>query len=259
MRSKLIEWSVALAVVIAGVLGCLLLARHIIGSHCQHYGGDCGPRAPIVTGLLLDSGGRRLHLYAGCGGSLQAMETAARVSLSYTTYRPPAGVGIACAMVDVQANLTRPLGDRQLLDGVSGHRISVLALDDVTGPDPRTARPTGPYRLNAPAGPSTRPAATTLPYFALPSIAQDYRLMAGSAPVTLVRSLSTPVFDQGWTLSRQHLRIAGRAARLWLQVGDPAALVVSWPRAGETLTVIARSLSRPAMSTLVQVAESVRG
>jgi hypothetical protein len=71
--------------------------------------------------------GLRLHGVIGCGGTLNATETADQVTI--TLHVDAMGPGtMSCAMVDVGVQLTTPLGQRAVVDGVTGHVVHVASV-----------------------------------------------------------------------------------------------------------------------------------
>jgi hypothetical protein len=71
--------------------------------------------------------GRRLHGVVLCGGTLRATESADRVTI--TLHVGAMGPGMmSCAMVDVSVRLATPLGDRTVVDGVTGQVVHVASV-----------------------------------------------------------------------------------------------------------------------------------
>jgi len=89
-----------------------------VGGQCA---GDVAWRGP----LKISPDGRRLHGYVGCGGTLRADETAETVTI--TLHVAALGPGMrTCALADVGVQLASPLGDRTVVDAVSGQQVRVI-------------------------------------------------------------------------------------------------------------------------------------
>jgi hypothetical protein len=88
-------------------------------------GGRCAADVAWSGAIHVSPDGQRLHGVVGCGGTLRAIETADTVTI--TLHVGAMGPGMmSCAMVDVGVRLARPLGSRSVVDGVSGHDVTVL-------------------------------------------------------------------------------------------------------------------------------------
>ena len=75
--------------------------------------------------LRLSADGLRLGGHVGCGGTLRADETADTVTI--TLHVGALGPGMrTCALVDVEVRLASPLGDRAVVDAVTGRRVRVV-------------------------------------------------------------------------------------------------------------------------------------
>lgn len=256
MRAKLITASVASAVVLAAAAAVLLIVEHLIGSRCQRNGGDdCQPPSALSSGVFLDANDRRLHVFVGCGGRLQAIETADRVSVKFTRHTFPGGMGVACAWVDVHTELGRALGSRIVVDGVSGRRLGVLSVSRLDSPDPRVARPISAYRVIAlPRSPLSAPV-PRLPPLDTPAIARDYQVIAGRTRLTLVRTLDPPSFTAGgWTIDPRRSSVHGAPAQLW---HSAAASALFWQHGGLSYLVSSSAGDRAPTSTLLRLAEAI--
>jgi hypothetical protein len=87
-------------------------------------GGRCAADVTWPGPIHVSPDGRRLHGVVGCGGTLHATETADRVTI--TLHVGAMGPGMmSCAMVDVGVRLATPLGQRTVIDGVTGHVVHV--------------------------------------------------------------------------------------------------------------------------------------
>lgn len=88
-------------------------------------GGRCAADVRWPGAIHVSADGRRLHGVVGCGGTLHATETADTVTL--TLHVGAMGPGtMSCAMVDVGVHLAAPLGQRTVVDGVSGAPLRVV-------------------------------------------------------------------------------------------------------------------------------------
>ncbi|HKC28441.1 MAG TPA: hypothetical protein VKB75_10560 [Jatrophihabitans sp.] len=74
--------------------------------------------------LTLGAGGTRLQGRFLCGGRLRATETATRVTVTYMASKVRPG-GLMCAQVPLTARLNTPLGNRAVVDGVTGKPLAV--------------------------------------------------------------------------------------------------------------------------------------
>jgi hypothetical protein len=76
--------------------------------------------------ISLSTDGHRLHGVITCGGTLHATETDDTVTI--TLHVGAMGPGtMLCARVDVSVRLAQPLGQRTVVDAVSGRVIQVLS------------------------------------------------------------------------------------------------------------------------------------
>ena len=87
-------------------------------------GGRCAADVAWPGSIQVSTDGRRLHGVINCGGSLRAVETADTVTLTLHVGAMSAG-SMSCARVDVGVRLASPLGQRTVVDAVSGQRIRV--------------------------------------------------------------------------------------------------------------------------------------
>jgi hypothetical protein len=87
-------------------------------------GGRCAAYVPWSGRIHLSPDGRRLHGIVDCGGTLHATETGDTVTLTLHVSALRPGM-MSCARVDVGVTLAQPLGQREVLDGVSGRPIQV--------------------------------------------------------------------------------------------------------------------------------------
>ena len=88
-------------------------------------GGRCASDVAWQGPLQLSADGLRLRGHVGCGGTLRADETADTVTI--TLHVDALGPGMrTCALVDVEVRLASPLGDRAVVDAVTGHRVRVV-------------------------------------------------------------------------------------------------------------------------------------
>ncbi|WP_151081958.1 hypothetical protein [Nocardioides cynanchi] len=88
-------------------------------------GGRCAADVAWPGPIQLSADGRRLHGVINCGGTLHAAETADTVTL--TLHVGAMGPGtMSCARVDVGVRLATPLGQRTVVDAVTGHTVKVL-------------------------------------------------------------------------------------------------------------------------------------
>ena len=110
----------ALAVVGTGAIGC--------SSHrgCSPpAGGRCAGPRPIGSGQLVESrDGLTLSGRFLCGGRLGETETSSEVVVTYEASAVGAGA-MSCANVPLSVTLTRALGNRTVLDGVTRRPITV--------------------------------------------------------------------------------------------------------------------------------------
>ena len=105
-------------------------ARPRAASCTPPAGGRCAQDVAWSGPIYLTRGGLRLHQVIICGGTLSATETAARVSIRLHLGAMGPGT-MSCARLDVGVRLASPLGDRSVVDAVSGHVVPV-----VHGPPP---------------------------------------------------------------------------------------------------------------------------
>jgi hypothetical protein len=87
-------------------------------------GGRCAADVAWPRAIHLSSDGRRLHGRLICGGTLHAVETADRVTIRLHVSAMGPGT-MSCAMIDVGVRLDSPLGDRVVVDAVSGRVVHV--------------------------------------------------------------------------------------------------------------------------------------
>jgi hypothetical protein len=88
-------------------------------------GGRCAADVAWPGSIRASADGRRLHGVINCGGTLRATETADTVTL--TLHVGAMGPGtMSCARVDVGVHLASPLGQRTVVDGVSGSTLRVV-------------------------------------------------------------------------------------------------------------------------------------
>jgi hypothetical protein len=113
------------------LLVCLTLTAcrvpHIApGDACSPpAGGRCAQDAGWRGPLLVTPDGRRLHQEIICGGVLHATETADQVTIRLHLDAMGPGT-MSCARVDVGVRLETPLGDRTVVDAVSGRTVRVI-------------------------------------------------------------------------------------------------------------------------------------
>ncbi|MDX6358171.1 MAG: hypothetical protein QOH37_1225 [Nocardioidaceae bacterium] len=87
-------------------------------------GGRCAADVGWPGPIQLSADGRRLHGIINCGGTLHAAETADEVTI--TLHVAAMGPGtMSCARVDVWVRLATPLGQRTVVDAVSGRPVRV--------------------------------------------------------------------------------------------------------------------------------------
>jgi hypothetical protein len=90
-------------------------------------GGRCAADVGWPGLIYISPDGRRLHGVIVCGGTLHATETADRVTI--TLHVAAMGPGtMSCARVDVGVRLAAPLGDRTVIDAVTGKVVHVAPL-----------------------------------------------------------------------------------------------------------------------------------
>lgn len=87
-------------------------------------GGRCAGDVPWTGRIHLSADGRRLHGIVNCGGTLHATETSDTVTLTLHVRALRPGM-MSCARVDVGVTLAQPLGQRKVIDAVSGQPIQV--------------------------------------------------------------------------------------------------------------------------------------
>lgn len=91
-------------------------------------GGRCAGPEPVgrwlVDQLGVDATGTVISGRFQCGGALEASETSSRVLLTYIASAVGFG-GMACMLVPLSVQLTSPLGDRAVIDGVTGEHLDV--------------------------------------------------------------------------------------------------------------------------------------
>jgi hypothetical protein len=87
-------------------------------------GGRCAADVAWTGRIQVSADGQRLHGLVNCGGTLHATETGDTVTLTLHVNALRPGM-MSCARVDVGVTLDQPLGQREVLDGVSGRPIQV--------------------------------------------------------------------------------------------------------------------------------------
>jgi hypothetical protein len=88
-------------------------------------GGRCASDVSWPGSIQVSADGGRLHGIIDCGGSLHAVETADEVTI--TLHVGAMGPGtMSCARVDVGVRLATPLGQRTVVDAVSGKSLRVV-------------------------------------------------------------------------------------------------------------------------------------
>ena len=88
-------------------------------------GGRCAADVAWPGAIQLSRDGTRLHGVVLCGGTLRATETGSTVSI--TLHVGAMGPGtMSCARADVGVRLIEPLGNRTVVDAVSGLRVQVV-------------------------------------------------------------------------------------------------------------------------------------
>jgi hypothetical protein len=87
-------------------------------------GGRCAADVAWPGSIDVSADGRRLHGVINCGGTLRAKETADTVTLTLHVGKMGPGT-MSCARVDVGVRLASPLGQRTVVDAVSGKTIMV--------------------------------------------------------------------------------------------------------------------------------------
>lgn len=95
-------------------------------------GGRCAADVAWRGPIHLTSDGLRLHARVGCGGVLHESETADTVRIRLHVGKMPPG-SMSCALLDVGVRLAAPLGNRTVVDAVTGSVVRVV-------PDQRTSR-----------------------------------------------------------------------------------------------------------------------
>ena len=88
-------------------------------------GGRCAADVAWPGTIQVSADGQRLHGVINCGGTLKAVETADTVTLTLHVGAMGAG-SMSCARVDVGVRLASPLGQRTVVDGVSGSTLRVV-------------------------------------------------------------------------------------------------------------------------------------
>jgi hypothetical protein len=87
-------------------------------------GGRCAADVAWPGPIHLSADGQRLHGIVNCGGTLRATESADTVTITLHVGRMGPGT-MSCARVDVGVHLAAPLGQRTVVDGVSGKPVRV--------------------------------------------------------------------------------------------------------------------------------------
>jgi hypothetical protein len=88
-------------------------------------GGRCAGDVGWPGAIHVSADGRRLHGIVNCGGTLHATETAETVTLTLHVGAMGGG-SMSCARVDVGVRLSSPLGQRTVVDAVSGKSLRVV-------------------------------------------------------------------------------------------------------------------------------------
>ncbi len=95
-------------------------------------GGRCAADVAWHGPILLSAGGRRLHARVSCGGVLHATETPTTVTLRLHVGAMGPG-SMSCAVPDIGVRLATPLGDRPVVDAVSGQTLRVVGRQTAAG------------------------------------------------------------------------------------------------------------------------------
>jgi hypothetical protein len=88
-------------------------------------GGRCAADVAWRGSIQISADGRRHHGVIICGGTLRASETADTVTLTLHVAKLGPGM-MSCARVDVGVRLASPLGQRTVVDAVSGKSLRVV-------------------------------------------------------------------------------------------------------------------------------------
>jgi hypothetical protein len=97
---------------------------HVVDGCKFIAGGRCGGPTAISIPIYVREGEHVLHARFMCGGKLQAAETSTEVRLTWVASRVGSGA-MSCAMVDLAAQLPSALGNRSVVDAVSGRTLVV--------------------------------------------------------------------------------------------------------------------------------------
>jgi hypothetical protein len=119
-----------LGLILGLVLSGCRWSRHGAASCTPPAGGRCAQDVAWSGPIYVTRDGYRLHQVIVCGGTLSATETTAAVSIRLHLGAIGAGA-MSCAKVDVGVHLASPLGDRTVVDSMSGRAVRV-----VHGPPP---------------------------------------------------------------------------------------------------------------------------
>lgn len=88
-------------------------------------GGRCAADVAWSGPIHVSADGQRLHGAVGCGGTLRATESTDTVTITLHVGKMGPGT-MSCALVDVGVHLKSPLGQRTVVDGVSGKSVRVV-------------------------------------------------------------------------------------------------------------------------------------
>jgi len=88
-------------------------------------GGRCAGDVAWPGPIRISADGRRLHGVINCGGTLRATETADQVTLTLHVGAMGGG-SMSCARVDVGVRLAAPLGQRTVVDSMTGQHVRVV-------------------------------------------------------------------------------------------------------------------------------------
>jgi hypothetical protein len=106
--------------------GCRWLTATEAASSCTPpAGGRCAGDVAWHGPIHLSADGRRLHARVSCGGVLHATENPTTVTVRLHVGAMGPG-SMSCAVPDLGVRLASPLGDRTVVDAVSGQTLRVV-------------------------------------------------------------------------------------------------------------------------------------
>jgi hypothetical protein len=125
MRRMLALLAAGLVVTACGPGQRATVDRHPPPTCSPPAGGRCASDLPWHGAIDVSPDGRRIGGVVLCGGTLRATESALRVTITFHVGRMGPGT-MTCARVPVVVVLDQPLGNKTVVDAVSGRTLRVV-------------------------------------------------------------------------------------------------------------------------------------